>query len=60
MYLKAGGGLTQVNFREKCTFGGLKGWSLNTVMIMSLNTGGVKDRLCCTRSLVRNVQYSPL
>ena len=36
LYLKAGGRLTQVNFREKYTLGGLKGWSLNTVM--SLNS----------------------
>ena len=27
---KAGGLLTQVNYREMCTFWGLKGWSLRT------------------------------
>ena len=28
-----------MNYIEKCTFGGLKGWSLNT--------GGLKDRFDC-------------
>ena len=35
-----GGLLTQVYYREKCTFGALKRWSLNT--------GGLKDRFDCT------------
>ena len=37
--LKAGCLLTQMNYRENCTFGGLKGFFLNT--------GGVKDRFEC-------------
>ena len=37
--LKTDGLLTQVNYSEKWTFGGLKGWSLNT--------GGLKDRFDC-------------
>ena len=36
---KEGGLSTQVNYREKCTFGGLKG--------RSLNAGGLKDRFDC-------------
>ena len=38
-FLKAGDLLTKVDYREKCTFGDLKG--------RSLNTGGLKDRLGC-------------
>ena len=36
---KTGGLLTQVHYSEKCTFGGLKG--------LSLNTGGLKDKFEC-------------
>ena len=42
---KTGGLLTQVHYSEKCAFGGLKGWSLNT--------GGLKDRLDCIYILMQ-------
>ena len=37
----------QVNYGEKCTFGGLKG--------QSLNTGGLKDRFDCTGRLFLHI-----
>ena len=45
---KTGGLWTQVDNSENCTFGTLKG--------QSLNTGGLKDRFDCTYSGFRSKQ----